>query len=297
MKTVISIFILPYEIDELEYILTQLRKNFYNLTDKNQFVLDITLSLSDELVDWNSSNLPKSYFQDKFSKLEAQTDYCTKHFRTSTQISGCVSQRRNCLLQHKDATFFIWLDTDIIFEEVTLFYLQSAMQAVSSMTPLSIITPEIVRVWDTSWDCLVSEKFINEPLDYQKSNDPFRDCGLAGEVSLQSMINTTAGQPRFKFAGGWFTCISADLLRRIGIPESFGHYGYEDTFVMWASEKLVTTKSVDIQQFKLKNLVVCENYKYRNNNHYIQKLSLHDRKEQFKQIAASNFTNELNKIL
>ena len=38
---------------------------------------------------------------------------------------------------------------------------------------------------------------------------------------------------------------------------------------MVAAEKLVQTKQLDIQQFKLKNVVVCENYKYRDNNHYL----------------------------
>ena len=65
---------------------------------------------------------------------------------------------------------------------------------------------------------------------------------------------------------------------------------------MVASEKLVQTKQQDIQQFKLKNLVVCENYKYRNNSHYLNNISVYDKREQFKQIAESNFIKELEKI-
>ena len=55
------------------------------------------------------------------------------------------------------------------------------------------------------------------------------------------------------------------LLDRITIPDSLGHYGLEDTFIMWGSEKLKIG-----QQFKIKNLVVCENYKYRDNKHLSQ---------------------------
>jgi hypothetical protein len=33
---------------------------------------------------------------------------------------------------------------------------------------------------------------------------------------------------------------------------------------MWAAEKLMTTTDIEIHQFKIKNLVICENYKYRN---------------------------------
>ena len=142
----------------------------------------------------------------------------------------------------------------------------------------------------------MNENFLDKPLDYQKTNNPYKDSGIKGEVGIEKVENTNSPQSRFKFAGGWFTCISGNLLRKIGVPESFGHYGYEDTFIMWASEKLVQTQNVDIQQFKLKNLVVCENYKYRSNYHYINNLSVYDRREDFKKIAESHFSEELDKI-
>jgi len=65
---------------------------------------------------------------------------------------------------------------------------------------------------------------------------------------------------------------------------------------MWSSEKLTQTTDIEVQQFKMKNVVVCENYKYRNNAHYLNNMSVFDRKEQFQQIAESNFGKELEKI-
>jgi len=296
MRIVISIFCLPYEIDELENTLNQLKKSSYYLSGNNEWVLDVTLSLSNQLVNWNKSSLPKSYFEDKFLKLSTQTDWCAKYFQTSTDINGCVSQRRKSLLQHEDVDYFIWLDTDIIFEERTLSYLENTIESITSVTPYSIITPEIVKVWDNTWDCLVNEEFLDKPLNYQKTNDPYEDSGIKGDVTVESVKSEIQGQPRFKFAGGWMTCLSGDLVRRIGVPESFGHYGYEDTFIMWASEKLVQTQGMDIQQFKLKNLVVCENYKYRSNYHYVNNLSVYDKREEYKNIAHSHFQEEIDKI-
>ena len=296
MRIVISIFCLPYEIDELENTLNQLKRASYYLSGKNEWVVDVTLSLSNDLINWNKSSIPKSYFEDKLLKLSAQTDWCAKNFQTSTEVNGCVSQRRFSLNKNKDADYFIWLDTDIVFEERTLSYLENTMAAIKNVTPYSVITPEIVRVWDSTWDCIVNENFLDKPLDYQKTNDPYKDSGIKGDVTVESVRNNFQNQPRFKFAGGWMTCLSGDLVRRIGVPESFGHYGYEDTFIMWASEKLIQTQQLDIQQFKLKNLVVCENYKYRNNSHYINNISVYDRRQEFKQIAESNFGKELDKI-
>ena len=62
---------------------------------------------------------------------------------------------------------------------------------------------------------------------------------------------------------------------------------------MWGAEKLMKTTDINIQQFKLKNLVVCENYKYRNNAHILNHLSVYDKREEFKKIAESNFNLEL----
>jgi hypothetical protein len=296
MKIVISIFALPYEIDELENTLNQLRKASYYLNKKDEWVVDVTLCLADDMVNWNQSSLPKQFFIDKMFKLSSQTDWCSKYFKITDDIKGCVSQRKSTLVEHDDADYYIWLDTDIIFDERTLAYFETTLPLVSEKTNYSIITPEIVKIWDTTWDCLVNENYIDKPLNYHKTNDPYSDSGIKGDIGLESISNSFPNQPRFKFAGGWFTCLSGDLLRRIGIPESFSHYGYEDTFIMWASEKLMKTTELNIQQYKIKNLIVCENYKYRNNAHYINNLSILDRREEFKKIAEENFNEELNNL-
>ena len=51
MKYCISIFCLPQEIDDLELTLTQLKKAFRYIDEKN-FILDITLALTGELTIW-----------------------------------------------------------------------------------------------------------------------------------------------------------------------------------------------------------------------------------------------------
>ena len=296
MKIVISIFCLPYEIDELENTINQLKKASYYLTNKEvEWYLDVTMCTSSDMVNWGKSSLPKRLFEEKLMKISTSTDWCVKYFRTSDTIKGCVSQRRESIKSHKDAHYFIWLDTDIIFDERTLSYIENSIIGVKDI-PYSIITPELVRIWDNNWDCLVNENFINEKVGYQKIADPYQCSGLKGDISLERVENIKSPQSRFKFAGGWFTCISASLLNKVGVPESFGHYGYEDTFIMVACEKLVRMGE-DIQQFKIKNLVVCENYKYRNNSHYINNMSVYDRREEFKKLGFDSFNAELEKII
>ena len=296
MKVVISIFCLPYEIDDLENTLNQLKKASYYIDKKIDWCLDVTMCLADDMVNWNKSSLPKKFFEDKLLKLLSITDWCTKNIQTSTEIKGCVSQRRYSLEKHREADYFIWLDTDIIFDERTLFYIEQSIKGTNKDYLNSVITPEIVRVWDNTWDCIVNEQFLDKPLEYQKTNDPYKDSGIKGDISIVPVNNSNSPQSRFKFAGGWFTCISGKLLNRIGIPDSFAHYGYEDTFLMVGSEKLVREQNEEIHQFKIKNLVVCENYKYRGHYHYLNSLSVYDRREEFKKISHDNFISEVKII-
>ena len=299
MKVVISIFCLPYEIDDLENTLIQLKKASYYIDKKIDWCLDVTMCLADDMVNWNKSSMPKKFFEDKLLKLLSTTDWCTKNIQTSTEIKGCVSQRRFSLEKHREADYFIWLDCDIIFDERTLFYLEQGMKGTNKDYLHTVITPEIVRVWDNTWDCIVNEEFLDKPLDYQKTNDPYKDSGIKGDISINTVNNIHSPQSRFKFAGGWMTCLSGDLLRRIGVPDGLGHYGYEDTLIMVASENLERdiNSNLNIQQFKIKNLVVCENYKYRDNSFYKSFLSVNDMRKTYLEYAESNAQMELDKIL
>jgi hypothetical protein len=74
-----------------------------------------------------------------------------------------------------------------------------------------------------------------------------------------------------------------------------GHYGPDDTFLMWAIEK-INKNGENINQFKLKNYIVCENYTYRNRKHYDLILQRIDRKEEFKQNAYKSFEEAINNI-
>ena len=60
---------------------------------------------------------------------------------------------------------------------------------------------------------------------------------------------------------------------------------------------LEINSNLNIQQFKIKNLVVCENYKYRDNSFYKSFLSVNDMRKTYLEYAESNAQMELDKIL
>ena len=296
-KIVITTLTMLNEIDDLERTLMDLNKASKYINGEN-YELYFALALSDFLVDWENSKLDKQYFIDRFNKLKSLTEWASKSsFHIREDIIGCTSLRRIAHKECVDATHFIWLDTDIVFDDKILFYIENSIDAIDSenITKKYVISPECVKIWDTTWDCLVNENFLNKEVGYCRINNPFIDAGQHGEIGVETLLNDVPGQPRMKFGGGWFNCLSKELLDRVPLPESMGHYGPDDTFIMWASEKL-NQNGEQIYQFKLKNYVVCENYIYRDRTHYDKLIKRIDRKEEFRNQANQSFSIEINKI-
>ncbi len=296
-KIVITTFIMPNEIDDLERVLGDLNKASKFVKGEN-YELYLALSVDDYLVNWNESKLDKQYFIDRFNALKPLTDWAGKAtFNVREDIMGCTSLRRIAHKECNDATHFIWLDTDICFDDRVLYYIEAGIDRIKETDNLQkyIISPECVRIWDSTWDCLVNETFLNKEVGYCRINNPFRDSGEIGDVSLETVLNNVPNQPRMKFGGGWFNCLSKALLDRIPLPESMGHYGPDDTFIMWASEKL-NLNGEQLYQFKLKNYIVCENYIYRDRTHYDKLIKRIDRKDEFRNTANTSFSIELNNI-
>jgi hypothetical protein len=288
---------MPNEIDDLERILGDLNKASKFVKGEN-YELYLALSVDDYLVNWNESKLDKQYFIDRFNSLKPLTNWVSKAtFNIREDIMGCTSLRRIAHKECTDATHFIWLDTDICFDERVLYYIEAGIDRIAETDDLKkyVISPECVKIWDTTWDCLVNEKFLNKEVGYCKINNPFLDSGEVGEISLETVLNNVPNQPRMKFGGGWFNCLSKELLDRVPLPESMGHYGPDDTFIMWASEKL-NINGEQLYQFKLKNYIVCENYIYRDRTHYDKLIKRIDRKEEFRNQANTSFSIEINNI-
>ena len=293
MKGIISIFVMPQELEDLALTLDRLKRNSVYLDGTANYKVDITMCLSDELTDWENSKLPKEYIKERTIELvETYLDWCLWDLQwDNPNILGCVSQRRFSLKNNPDADFFIWLDCDMLFKDTTLYYITSAYQmAKQSNLENIIVTPEFVKQWDNTWDVVTNKNYLNKPINYHLDSNIYYDSlPQLEEVAVKEI-------PTFKFAGGWFTLISKSLLNEIGIPESFGHYGLEDTFVM-ACSSIMKQKGKQVSQFVLENMISGEIRKNRTNNTIKKYILSKDRKEEFKKIAHSNWESEINNFI
>ena len=287
MIGVISIFVLPKEVEDLSLTLYNLKRNSIFLNKQVDYVIDITLCLSNELTDWNSSKLPKEYLEDKVRHAcSIYLDWCTYNLfvEHGKDILGCVSQRRMSYKNHQDADFFIWLDPDIYFQESTLHYFEKVYSLYKGRDV--VVTPQYIKMWDNSWDVLVNEEFINKGHDFYLNNDVFLSCSfLKGNAKIRELH-------MFKFGGGLFTMISKTLLDKTLIPESFGHYGLEDTYIM-SCATILKMNMKDVHQILIENLVAAELYKQRNDKAISKYISDINRKKEYRQISEKNFNKEV----
>lgn len=282
----IVIHTLPHEIDQLEQLLIRLKYNANYLTNNEQILIDVILNCN--LVNWNTSSLPKSFFKNKFNQLEQLTKtWANTKFEINEDgtIQGCVSHRRKSI-QETESDALLILDTDIFFSDTLLYFIYNAVETLKNENPYFILTPQTTPMWDNSWNVIVNNQFKNDDIHF-RSRDPYKYAQCLGDVSIKP-IN------EFKFGGGWATLISTPLLKHIGIPESLGHYGLEDTFIMICSQ-IMKQKGINVTQFILENEIIVEDHLFRPNP-YKEYLITINKQEEFRKIAHENFQNEVNKF-
>lgn len=303
MKVQIVVHILPREIDQCYRLVHDLKRAKYFIQDEVELILDITLNLSDHYTDWKNSKLTKDFFIEKFKYIEKVSNFSNK-FKVAHEVTGINTVRRNALRTEEDITHFLWIDVDMFINQLCLY---SAIEAAKEIKDeYSIISAELIQGWDPSWDIISNPITRNTPRVYHEdgttadrskclwgTTDPY-DMYWENNFNKQPLIRKLDS---IKLGGGLFNLFSANLLKLIDIPDSFSHYGLDDTFIMVGGQ-IMKQLGYDINQYVLENVNILEDHWYRENV-YDKFLVMHDPKQiknNFKQLASSNWANEVNKL-
>jgi hypothetical protein len=287
-KIVIQIFPMVNEIDYLERTLLLLKQSsVYIDKDKFHIILDVTLPLSDYLTNWDDSILKQDYFINKFKHLEKYAEWFDEYyFNIDYTTKGCADCFINNIYKYTDIDSLISLDIDIIFNSYTLsLILESSLEA-KNIQPKYIITPECVKLWDETWDILVNDNFINQSYGYEKNNDPIIDV-----ITLYEDINLFPLE-EYKWGGGWFTLYSKELLDYIQLPKDIKGYTPVDTFIMECCKYIP-----DVTQYKIKNLIIAEDYKYINRTLYDNYIKTINRKQDLFQKGQDRLVLHLHDLI
>ncbi len=278
---------MPYELDHFEWQSKQLKIGSSFLSDTDKIIIDATLNLN--LVDWDKSSMPKEFIINKFNQIKELWDWAETKFiiDTDNKCLGCDDKRREAI-RTTSADNILYLDSDIIFKPELLKYMLDASSAIPN--EYYIISPQVYKLWDNSWDCLVNDKFINfkASQDYAIT-DPYAIVSHSTDVITIKPIN------EFKFGGGWFNLLSTNLLKLTDIPDSFGPYGIDDTYVMICCG-ILKQKGYDVCQYILDGMIVAENLKYREDP-YKNFLYSINKKSEFRLHAENNLQVEINKFI
>lgn len=284
MTTQIVIHLLPQEIDWFEWQIKQLKQGSYYLEHDDNIIIDVTLNLN--LVNWETSQLPKQFFIDKLYQIEKLCDWCDTKFDVDEENKclGCNDKRRDSI-NSSSSDNILYLDSDLFFTPELLKYIIDAAKIIEN--EYYVISPQTVRIWDNSWDIITNTKYLSTPanMDIYYNNDPFKVIHNNSESVSVTPIS------KFKFAGGWFNLFSTKLLKLINIPISLGPYGVDDTYVMVCCS-ILNQHKYSVQQFILEGTTVIENFKYRCNP-YKNFLSLIDKAVTFRTEAQNNLSKEI----
>ena len=298
MKYHVSIHISPYEIDNYQTFIHQLRRNLNYIDD--EIIFSPYLNLSTYFYDWRNSKLKSDFFVNRFNELnnivkdECELDSTVNY---DDKILGAFSYKTMFLNKYKDEVdAFIWFDSDMIFLDNTIHMLIASHKA-DDMSKYCIVTPQIHRLWDTTWDVLVNKDYINTPASH---DNYFGFDGYSLYKSNDEDIFLDTNKQRFKFASGWCNLLSANLFRDlIDFTYDLGHYGPDDTFIMNLLDYYKFNKGKDISQYIVRNVVVTENYKHSLNQYkdYITKNDNIKTKEEFTNEVKQAVGKRLNEII
>jgi hypothetical protein len=278
---------MPYELDHFEWQSKQFKLGSSFLSKDDKILIDATLNFN--LVNWEESKLSKEFFIDKFNQIKELWDWAETEFiiDEDNKCMGCGDKRKDSI-NKSTADNILYLDSDIIFKPELLKYMLDAANAVPN--EYYIISPQIYKLWDDSWDSLVNDKFINlkASQDYTII-DPYTIVSYSTDTITIKPIN------EFKFGGGWFNLLSTNLLKLTDIPDSINPYGPDDTYVMICCSFL-KQKGYDVNQYVLEGMIVAENLKYRKDP-YKNLLYLINKQSEFRVRADNNLQEEINKFI
>lgn len=246
-KTLVCIHIMPNEIEMFQRFMIQYRKALMYCKDYNVYI-KATLNLNPKLTNWDDSELKQEYFIKIFNEqFQYNGINQINEIILDDSMWGTTQQKRESIkIDYFDQ--FIFVDTDIVLHEHQLMY---QLRASEQLSGNYILSPAIPKWWDQSWDVLV---------DSSMSNTEFNTKETLESVYTQQPSKLTLKQiPTIKFGCGMHTLYSKSFWQFIGIPESFGGYGPEDTFGMMASIAAIR-KGYDIKQYVLDGIFISEDY-------------------------------------
>jgi hypothetical protein len=241
---------MPWEIDQVYLTVDALKKSIYYIDPTDKIYIDTALNLSDSIIDWEKSSLPKEYFIEKYKVIDnlLKEKFIHKPFIFEGEgIYGHFNLQKTSIQSEID--YYMGVCPDVNFSEYSLYYLIESAKQIKN--EYFILTPQIFKSWDSSWDILVNEKFKDVP--YEKCIDID-----IHEIRHQCLdLDTPNVKPinQFKFAG-WFDFYNKNFCEKlVPVLDEWNGYGPWDLYSMNVCN-IAKQYGIDVQQYVLENQLI-----------------------------------------
>jgi hypothetical protein len=243
---------MPWQIDYALLSYTQFKKSKYYLKDDVEVTIDTHLNLSSYITDWDNSELPKEFFIKKYNDLAVLLkDY--KHnsiIYDGEENYGLLDMQK--IAYGEEFDYYIPVCPDIYFSEHLLFSLiESARLA---QNKYFVITPEIHKMWDNTWDEITNKEYMNVPYEKWNDVDIFDIRYNLKSASSDMFLEPTA---RSKWAI-WFDIYNKAFYEDLcPVHDDWIGYGPWDWYSNLLSEH-IKVLGVDFQQYVLRGQTIFE---------------------------------------
>ena len=286
MNYKITCHLMPWELDYALLTFTQLKKSGYHLNGDDKVYIDVTLNLSNYLINWDKTSISKDFFISKFKNLQPLLEdryICRFKVHEGNILYGGLNTVYESTEEHID--YYIILNPDMYFSEHLLFYLIHTSKHISN--EYFVITPQIPKLWDWTWDSISHPNYKSIDYDKWDSLDVFDVRSFSHSIEDNIELEPLNIH---KFAG-WFDLYNKKMWDNFyGIEQKWNGYGGHDFYAMQLSQ-FAKNKGVDFQQYILTNQIVCE-YEIgplgngNLSNHYKSQIVMNDIPNQRKQYDA-----------
>lgn len=237
---------MPWEIDYALLTFSTLKKSSYYLSEDINISIDSALNLSSELIDWDKSKLPKEYFIEKYKDISTLLeDY--KHTPKVYEGSGNyghLNLQRDSI--SKEIDYYICLCPDQCFDEYLLAYMTQAAQAIDNK--YFVITPQISKMWDSSWDVITHPK-LNE-ISYEDWNSTISVYDIQNHLATTEREVRAVPVNQYKWAGWFDLCNKLAFEELFEIPEEWEGYGGWDYYGIVIANNC-SKMGIDFKQYYL----------------------------------------------
>jgi hypothetical protein len=253
MKISITIHFCPWEIDYMLLTFTQLKKSKYFLQPDVNIKIKSALNLSSYLINWEESKLPKEYFIEKYKTLSILLkDYQHDMFiYEGDELWGHLDLQRDAVEPETD--YYISICPDMYFSEHLLSYLTLAVREIKNK--YFVLTPQICRMWDKSWEVITHPKFAVGPhYGWEKTTDIF-DVDHYLHTFSDTVGLTKLDQIKW---AGWFDIYNKAFYEELcRIPDEWKGYGAYDWYSMVVAFDSIKL-GYDFSQYRLDGQIVFE---------------------------------------